>query len=278
VVAGIFLYSRSGQTVPPLTSSQGTSQGAYVGSDLHSIAVDPNDPRHIFVGGHEAAAESLDGGHTFQPIAGLRNADPMSWVISPDGQQMVTSGHYGVRLSRDGGRSWTDLTSHLPYSDVHALGVDPGTPSHWWAYAVGRGVYSSTDAGQSWSSRTGGSISLMGPILVFPGGERLLAADTQQGIVRSVDGGRSWTRLAAFRAAFLSSDPKNPEHVVATGDGASESLDGGLTWHPLRNLPANARAVASSPDGSLYAGAVAGPQAQVYRSTDGGANWSRLSG
>lgn len=156
----------------------------------------------------------------------------MSWVISLDGQQMVTSGHYGVRLSRDGGRSWTDLTGHLPYSDVHALGVDPGSPSHC-AYAVGRGLLSSTDAGQSWSSRAGGSISLMGPILVSPGGERLVAADTS----------RVWRKREPGWRPHLA-PPSRPAGQYAGGDersrrqplcrSPSRSISAGLSEHGRR--------------------------------------------
>lgn len=211
--------------------SQGAFTGldaAYVGPDLHSILIDPSSPSRIFVGGHASAAVSGDGGRTLQQVSGLENVDAMNWLSSPDGQHQVVAGHYGVRTSGDDGRTWHDISGVLPRSDVHAAGMDPGAPSHLWAYVVGVGVAASTDSGQSWSVVGGQDLSLMGPMIVTAGGKQIVAADVQAGIVRSVDGGRSWNATdSAVQAFWMSVDPADSNHVLAVGRLLYESKDGG---------------------------------------------------
>ena len=109
-------------------ATSGGQTGSFVGADLHSLVVVPNDPSSVFVGGHQSAAVSRDGGRTFQQVSGLQNNDAMAWSMSDDGKNQVVSGHGGLRTSDDGAATWTDRTGQLPASDVHAVGMDPGAP------------------------------------------------------------------------------------------------------------------------------------------------------
>jgi photosystem II stability/assembly factor-like uncharacterized protein len=119
-----------------------------VGGDLHSLAVDPNDPQKVMVGGHAGGAISENGGKSWQHASGLEGADPMGWVISPqDPQKMYVGGHPGFYRSEDGGESWTQDNSGLPGTDVHGLGMDPQNPETLYAYIVDAGLYHSQDAG-----------------------------------------------------------------------------------------------------------------------------------
>jgi len=258
VVVAVILSHRS-------TDSGVQTTGAFVGGDLHSLVVDPTDSHHLYVGGHESAAVSRDGGRTFRQIPGLQHTDAMA------------SGHYGLRTSDDGGASWSDMTGSLPASDVHAVGLDPADPRHLWAYVASKGVYTSTDNGRQWELAGGASLSLMGAILVSPGGGELMAADmSNQSIVRSTDGGRNWAAgTSSMMAAWLARDPADAHHLLAAGNGISESLDGGESWRSLSSAPADvtAVAVAAGPKPMWYAAALEGDHALVYSSTDRGAHW-----
>jgi photosystem II stability/assembly factor-like uncharacterized protein len=145
-----------------------TTEHPYVGSHLHSMAVDPTNPEKVMVGGHEGAAMSSDGGKTWQQITDLEGADPMGWVVSPDEPaKMYAGGHPGFYRSEDGGKTWSQDNSGLSGTDVHALGMDPQNPNHLYAYIVGHGVYRSPNAGVSWEPGNS-QIGTMGPILVDP--------------------------------------------------------------------------------------------------------------
>lgn len=128
----------------------------------------------------------------------------------------------------------------------------------------GGGIYRSTDGGANWqnvdlpNSHTIGRLAVdpTNPQHVFaavtgdlynPGGER--------GVYKSTDSGSTWTQVLAgdngtTGAVDLAIDPTNPNRVFAA------------MWDHLRE-----------PDLRTYGGLGSG----VFRSTDGGSNWQRLT-
>jgi photosystem II stability/assembly factor-like uncharacterized protein len=126
------------------------------------------------------------------------------------------------------------------------------------------------------------------------------------GVYRSVDGGASWERVGLTNSGAigrLAVDPTDPQHifVAAAGDlfnpggerGVYESTDSGSTWTQVLNGdndtsgavdlaidPLNPNRVFAAmwdhrrePDLRRYGGVGSG----LYRSTDGGTNWERLT-
>jgi photosystem II stability/assembly factor-like uncharacterized protein len=276
-VAAVILFR---QTQTPVGGAFTGGDPAFVGPDLHSIVVDPQNPSRIFVGGHASATVSTDGGRTLQQISGLKDVDAMSWLTSPDGRTQFVAGHSGVRLSTDGGNIWTDLTAVLPGTDVHAAGIDPASPSHLWAYVVGLGVYSSTDTGRSWNAVGGQDLSPMGPIVIAAGGRQLVAADMKAGIVRSKDGGHTWSVVApGVQVFWLTDDPGDANHLLAVGQQLFESADGGASWKPGATLPDGVRAVAIAPGptSTWFAGKWSNQDASVMMSTDHGLHWQAVA-
>lgn len=269
-VIAVIAVARQAALVPASLSS-----GAYVGGDLHSLVVDPKDPNHIYLGGHDGAVESLDGGRTFRQIAALASIDAMGWSVSGDGRTMIVGGHSGLRVSRDGGGSWQDQTAALPTTDVHGLGMDPTSATHRWAYLTGRGVYQTTDGGKSWSFLGGTSLMIMGPIVSLPSGD-LLSTDMGRGVIRSKDGGRTWSVATKYMAMWLATDPAQPNFLWAAGTGLTVSADGGVSWRTVPGWPQGVSAVGISSDGKVYAGVLSGNQATVYLSSDQGATWQHV--
>lgn len=106
---------------------------------------------------------------------------------------------------------------------------------------------------------------------VSPEDAELLVANTQTGIARSDDGGRSWTDLSNERVLFLSwtSDGLfgvSPEGNVLRSDG------GGDSWESLGRVDGSPEALLVSGD-SVY---VAVTDAGIMRSTDGGESFEFL--
>lgn len=245
--------------------------GGFVGGDLHSLVADPDVPGRLFVGGHEAVSVSLDRGATWSRVDTLDNADAMGWAFA--GEAVWVSGHPGINRSSDGARSFERANDGLPDTDVHAFGA---TPSVRYGAGPGAGVIASTD-GASWETRADDAgQAFFGRILVDPADdEHLVAADAQQGVVESTDGGRSWRGIGGPPTVLWVS--RQGETFYASGpSGASVSVDGGRTWEPMR-VPAGASIVEADPgeSGVLYAAVHTGNRAEVWTSRDGGSTWGR---
>lgn len=107
-------------------------------------------------------------------------------------------------------------------------------------------------------------------------------------IYQSLDGGKTWARLARIGNRDdlvidnILVDPANPKHlvvgayVVADGGDIYVSNDGGVTWAGEPEMQGQSvRALTSAPsDPKLL---VAGTLEGVFRSTDIGAHWERIS-
>ncbi len=277
VVVG-FIAARAltgGDDTTSVGAGVGSGTGGQTGGDFHSIAVDPSNPEHIFVGGHQAVSESTDGGATWSEVPTLRDADAMGWVFTTD--SMYVSGHPGLTASVDGAGSFERSNDGLPDTDLHALG---GTDDLLYAAGPSVGVSVRTEPDGQWEQRTAqAGQSFFGRILVDPSEpERLIAADAANGVAASGDGGRTWQPLPSGleSAVWLSrSGPDGQTIVAAGGAGAALSSDGGTTWEQLR-IPPGASLVELSPDDpdTMYAGIHDGERVRVSISHDAGGTWS----
>jgi photosystem II stability/assembly factor-like uncharacterized protein len=138
--AGLFRSEDQGQTVTRLSSTPVTA-----------LALDPRNDNHLVVGG-VGLYDSRDGGHTLKPAAtsGFRlNITALTFgsdgqVYAADGathdQAGLPVGGRGVLNSRDGGRSWHNISDGLGNLDVSSLA---SSPDGQWLYAgtVGGSVY-----------------------------------------------------------------------------------------------------------------------------------------
>lgn len=272
-VVAVFLSADSG--------GSGSTNRPYVGGDLHAMAVDPADSGRVMVGGHGGGAVSDDGGKTWEQIPDLDGADPMGWVVDPsDPEKAYIAGHPGFFRSEDGGESWSLDNSGLPATDVHGLGMDPQNPDTLYAYIAGAGLYRSPDAAESWE-QVNDEVSVMGPILVDPQDPgNLYLATMEGGFQKSPDSGKSWEQVGTIpggMTTWISQDRENPDTFYAAGGGrAHKSTDGGKTWQiASEGLPVGVSVVTVSPDDPriVYASALDGEEALVYRSEDSGESW-----
>lgn len=268
VAAGVIVFATRGANSGSPHAANAASP--VVGGDLHTLYVLGDA---LFVGGHDAVAASRDGGRSFQQVPSLAGADAMGWAGTAD--TVLVGGHPGLYRSTDRGSTFARITGARAVPDVHALG---GTGSTLYLASPQAGLLASTDSGNSWQVRNSeAGRSFMGTILVDPANpSRLIAPDMSAGLSVSNDGGRSWTPLGGPAGAMAAAwNPVNTRQILAVGmDGGGLSSDGGATWRPI-TLPPATSAVTYDPTGrTLYAGALNGQQARVYRSTDNGATWT----
>jgi hypothetical protein len=173
--------------------------------------------------------ESRDGGKTWENISLLGEAD--FHVLRSSGERVY--GFNGIEgrllVSYDGGREWARRT---PPAAMYDLAIDPRDPDHIVA-STERGVFSSTDAGQTWRPRRDDTAGL----LAWPAPDRLYLVDGQGRVQRSSDGGREWQstgRTGGQPVAFIA---HGSELYVALADSTvKRSSDGGASW-TLRATP-----------------------------------------
>lgn len=251
-------------------TSGATGEAPVVGGDLHTIfSLDDA----LYVGGHAQVAVSSDEGASWQDVGGLAGADAMGWAAT--GDTLLVGGHPGLYRSTDVGSTFERLSGSSAVPDVHALG---GNDDVLYLASTQAGVLASTDEGTSWEVRSAeAGRSFMGTILVDPqDSNRLIAPDMAGALAISSDGGRSWSELGGPMGAMaIAWNPADTDEIIAVGmQGAERTDDGGASWAPVQ-LPAGTAAVTYSPDGdTMYAAALSGQQAIVYRSTDDGGTWT----
>lgn len=153
-----------------------------VDADIHVVVARPDDPKHIYVstGGHSnrlgqspgrALFESLDGGDSWKPMAmefeqeysvplamhprnpnvlysALAFGNPGAWR----GKEGGANG--GVIRTSDGGASWAFADTgfeEVGRDFVETITFDETTPDHIYLGTRKGTVFSSEDAGESWS-------------------------------------------------------------------------------------------------------------------------------
>jgi photosystem II stability/assembly factor-like uncharacterized protein len=150
-------------------------------------------------------------------------------------------------------------------SDPNVLYVGTGEhPPRGQSSSYGVGVYKSTDQGRSWTNVGLAATRQISAVRVHPTnpdvvwvaaqGERWKGT-SDRGIYRTTDGGKTWTKVlaglnATSGAADLSIDPTNPRILYAA------------MWDHQR-VPWNVRS--------------GGPGSGLWKSTDGGESWTRLT-
>jgi hypothetical protein len=171
---------------------------------------------------------------------------------------------------------------------VSALAVDPSNGSHVLAGAAQGGVWESFNGGASWAPRTDFQATLTVGALAFdPISPSTVYCGTGEGdwwfwlgngVLRSTDGGTSWTSLATnpfvgqgFHSLVV--DPSNRSRLFAgTTQGLYLSTDAGITWTRARAQRTWSVSVSSNGH-EVLAGCADG----VHSSTDGGVTWTAVT-
>ena len=207
----------------------------------------------------------------------------------------VTTNDY-IYKSRDGGRTWTNISKGMSHSRVIAMAVDPSYPATVYAGTKGDAVYKSYDGGQRWvSMRTGlddATISSVVNQFVFdPYDSNHMFVATTMGIFETKSGGGSWTkRMEGMKEVLmvvtLCMDPTRPAILYAgTSGGVYKTVNEGGHWDKVNNglVPPemikssralNVTSILVDPfeAETVYAATLAG----LFKTTDEGKSWVRI--
>jgi photosystem II stability/assembly factor-like uncharacterized protein len=214
--------------------------------------------------------------------------------------------------------TWRSIGPAVAGGRVTSVAGTPQNDRLYYLGSAGGGVWKSSNGGATWAPVfEKGSVGAIGAVAIDPTDERVVWAGTGEsnprndvsygdGLYKSTDSAKSWRRVGltgVWSISRIAIDPRNPRHVVvgAFGDpfkdspnrGVYVTFDGGASWNKSLYLGAASGAsdIAMDPrDGNVvYAGmwhfrrvpwtfTSGGPDGGLYRSTDGGRTWKKLTG
>jgi hypothetical protein len=205
---------------------------------------------------------------------------------TPTGPQWRSLGPWTIPNGQTYGASRVNVSGR-----VSAVVVDPRDPAHVLVGAANGGVWESRDRGASWTPRTDFAATLAVGALAFdPRTPSTVYCGTGEGnwwwwlgagILRSTDGGTTWSTLCT--APFVGQgfydlmvDPADGRHLLAgTTGGLYVSTDGGATWTQRRAVTTWSLSIA--PAGGATAEILAACRDGLWQSTNGGTTWGAVT-
>ncbi len=200
---------------------------------------------------------------------------------------------------------------------VSDISVDPKNSNIWYVAVSAGNLWKTENRGNTWTPifETYGSYSL-GAVVVDPKNSSVVWLGTGEnnnqrsvsygdGIYKSTDAGATWTRMGLENSEHIQNiliDPRDSNVVYvsaigplwgAGGDrGLYKTIDGGKTWKAVLTISPDTGVTDVVMDPSnpnvLYAAAYqrrravgqlvgGGPESALYKTTDGGAKWIKLT-
>lgn len=276
---------RRGFGGPPVPEGlQFRFMGPAVGNRIAAVAGVPGDNTTYYVGAASGGVwKTTDSGGRWTPIFDGQSAQAIgSLAVASSDHKTVWAGT---------GEGWVIRDSDM----------------------MGNGIYKSTDAGQTWQNMGLAETGRIGRIIIHPTNPDIVYAcavgratgpQQERGVFRTKDGGKNWDRVLFVDpdtgCSGLSIDSNDPNTLIAgmwqvvmhtyamfsggPSSGVHITHDGGNTWkriegHGMPHSPVGKIDVAIAPKNSkrMYALIQTADQGSIWRSDDGGENWTNGS-
>jgi photosystem II stability/assembly factor-like uncharacterized protein len=207
------------------------------------------------------------------PYTGGRVTTVAGIADEPNVFYMGTAGG-GVWESEDYGHSWKNISDKdFKCNNIGAMAIAPSNPKIIYVgtgdsaprntVLTGEGMYKSTDGGKTWTFIGLGETHIISWILVDPNNPdvvyvaalgHLFGTNPERGVFKTTDGGKTWQKILYVNddtgAISMAMDPSNPQVVYAA------------MWQMSRRH---------------WTFSSGGPGSGIYKTTDGGANWTNIS-
>ncbi len=184
----------------------------------------------------------------------------------------VTAASGGIWKTHNAGTTWNPIFDGEGSYSIGSITIDPNDANVLWvgsgennsqrSVAYGDGVYKSVDAGKSWSNMGLAESEHIGRIVVDQRDSDVVYVAAQgplwrsggdRGLYKTTDGGQNWEKVldisehTGVNEVWM--DPRDPDVLYASSYQRRRR-----TWTLING----------------------GPESAIYKSTDAGANWSKL--
>ena len=232
------------------------------GGDIDAPVQSPLNSQELWVlSGYNPTqvAHSTDGGETWESISSFTGSTPYDMAACANGN-LVAAGSSRTWTSTDGGASWnSNYSSNTIFYDLAAHPTDPAV-----VYAAGYAYDGAWKLAFMKSTNGGVSFSVtyipLGGSYTYSYGRAVAVSASDPSVILVGGYGYSSTDASYVPLVFRSTDGGSSFTDVTPAEAASQYYFYGVGIHPL------------NPDimlaGSLYS---------MYRSTDGGASWTKVS-
>jgi len=180
----------------------------------------------------------------------------------------------GVWETTNYGNTWRNISDkYIKVGSIGAIAVAPSDPKIMYAgtgdsaprntVTTGEGMYKSTDGGKTWQFVGLGDTHIISWILIDPKNPEVVYAaalghlfgpNPDRGVFKTTDGGQTWKKVLFVNddtgTITMAMDPTNPDTVYAA------------MWQISRQH---------------WGFDSGGPGSGIYKTTDGGANWTNLT-
>jgi photosystem II stability/assembly factor-like uncharacterized protein len=197
------------------------------------------------------------------------------FAVNPDNHNEyfvgVASGH--IWKTTNNGNTFEPVFDEYGAYSIGCLAMDPrnhnvvwagtGENNHQRALGYGNGVYKTTDGGKSWKNMGLKESRQIGMIAIHPGNTDLVFVAAEgsvwgpggdRGLYRTKDGGKTWEKVLNISENTGVNNvlfhPRNPDIMFATSEQRRR--------HDYTKIGG-------------------GPETAIYKSTDGGATWNKLT-
>ncbi len=179
----------------------------------------------------------------------------------------------GVWKTNNNGTAWEPVFDKESVSTIGDIAIAPSDPSLVWvgtgepnnrqSSSWGDGVYKSLDGGKTWKKMGLEATRHIGRIVIHPKNPEVVyvaalghlwGANPDRGVYKTSDGGKSWSQVLKINddtgISDIALDPESPDTLYAAA-------------YQRRRTP--------------YGFNGGGPGSAIYKTTDGGATWKKLT-
>jgi photosystem II stability/assembly factor-like uncharacterized protein len=247
---------------------------------LNELAVDPQNPNHVTIGG-VSIYRSVNGGATWSTISGL-HVDHHAHEYSLSNPTICYEGNDGgIYRSTNSGQTYTSLNANLPITQFYEMGLSTLDPTRMGGGTQDNGSWDRKTGASTWAKSTGGD----GFYVVFdPTNANYIYTESQNGYhYRSTNGGASYSGIntglygSGLWNTPVAIHPTTPTVLfTATTKQLYKTTNRGTLWVPYHGNMDSASSInyiAINPRNGnhMFVGYRNG---RIWRSTNGGASWT----